>query len=222
MTSPHSYRLILLPGLGADKGLFGPQRRMFPHLEVPPWLPHHEGETLAEYAKRMSTTLDVAEPFCIGGASFGGMVAQELARHLNPAAVFLIASGRSGDCVAPHLRYFGEFAKVLPTRVFEVGQGLSRLFVEKFGQLTASQRSQFEAMLSGARPDFVRWGVRAILSWPGAGDLPMPVYHIHGQEDQLIPLDKVQPEEVVPRAGHLVNITHSAVVNRFIADRIPR
>lgn len=221
MAAPLAHRLILLPGLGADKGLFGPQRPVFPHLEVPPWPVHRDGESLADYARRMCATIDVAEPFYLGGVSFGGMVAQELARHLRPAAVFLIASGRSGRCVAPHLRYFGEFMKVLPRRTFSAGQGLSRLFVEKFGRLTAAQRAQFEAMLSDVQPSFVRWGILAILDWPGAVDLPMPVHHIHGAEDQLIPIDKVDPDEVVPGAGHLVNVTHPAVVNRFLADRLP-
>ena len=53
----------------------------------------------------------IAVPTSVGyGASFGGMIALEAARHLAapPRALFLVASGRSGDCIAPHLRYFVE------------------------------------------------------------------------------------------------------------------
>ena len=35
----NSHQLLLLPGLGADRRLFEPQRQAFPQLVVPPWIP---------------------------------------------------------------------------------------------------------------------------------------------------------------------------------------
>ena len=213
-------RLVLLPGLGADERLFDPQRAAFPGLEVPRWLPNAPGESLPDYARRMAATIVPSEHFYLGGASFGGMVALEMARLLRPAAVFLIASCRSGGAIAPHLRYFVKFASILPERVFDVGKGATPLFISKFGSLTPTQRQFFEEMLVSTQPAFVRWGIAAITEWEGVGKLPMPVHHIHGSDDELIPLASVQPDRVIPGGGHLLNVTHAEEVNAFIAERL--
>ena len=86
-------RLVLLPGLGTTGELFRPQRRAFPDLEVPPWLDPHRGESLPGYGRRMAAALAPGpSDLVLGGVSFGGMVALEMARHLPTRAVGLIAS----------------------------------------------------------------------------------------------------------------------------------
>ena len=220
MTTNDAKRLILLPGLGADARLFEPQREAIPGLEVPTWLPHRDGESLPDYARRMVDSIDPREPYYLGGTSFGGMVALEMARHLNPTAIFLIASCRSGQAIAPHLRYFVRFSNVLPERVFEPDQGATPLFIGKFGRLSITQKRFFETMLVDASPSFVRWGIAAITEWDGAGELGVPIHHIHGSADDLILLGSVQPDRVVAGGGHLLNVTHADEVNAFIAERL--
>ena len=211
-------RTIMLPGLGADARLFEPQRAVLPRLEVPPWLPHVEDETLADYGRRMAATVDPTEPFYLGGASFGGMVAQEMARHLRPRAIFLIASCRHGEAIAGHLKYFVRFADLFPERVFEAG--LSQAFASKFGTLSAQQESLLGDMFAGVSARFVRWGIAAITAWPGAGPLAAPVFHIHGSDDEWIPRKSVQPDQVIPGGGHLINLTHAAEVNAFLTSKM--
>lgn len=213
-------RLVLLPGLGADARLFDPQRAMFPEIEVPPWLPHREDESLADYARRMAATVTPSADLYLGGVSFGGMVALDMARLLQPRAVFLIASCRTGRQIAPHLRYFVTFAHMFPARAFAVGAKLSALYMRKFGHLTEEQEAFFAEMLADVQPAFVRWGIAAITAWPGPGELPMPIYHIHGSADELIPVEGVRPDQVVPGGGHLLNVTHAAEVNAFLAAHL--
>ena len=92
-----AFQLILLPGLGADHRLLEPQRRAFPQLIVPPWIPPRKNESLPDYAARMAETVTPSRdvPLVLGGVSFGGMLAYEMARHLKPDAVVLIASCRN-------------------------------------------------------------------------------------------------------------------------------
>src|SRR3954470_18150998 len=88
--------LILLSGMGADDRVFAPQREAFPQLMVPGWIaPESTDESLPSYAKRLAKRIDPGEPCFIGGASFGGFVALEMARHLQAKACFLIGSVRS-------------------------------------------------------------------------------------------------------------------------------
>lgn len=210
----------MLPGLGADARLFDSQRPVLPRLEVPLWLPHREDETLAEYGRRMAATIDPTEPFFLGGVSFGGMVAQEMARHLRPRAVLLIASARSGQAIAPHLKYFVRFAGLFPERDFAGGGGLSRVFASKFGQLEPDHEQLLEEMFADTSARFVRWGIAAITDWPGVPELGVPVHHIHGTDDEWIPIQSVQPDQVIAGGGHLINVTHADVVNAFLAERL--
>src|SRR5687767_7745630 len=87
--------LILLSGMGADERVFAPQLQAFPQLVVPKWIEPKADESLASYAARFAAGVDPKQPCFIGGASFGGFVAMEMARHLDAIAVFLIGSVRS-------------------------------------------------------------------------------------------------------------------------------
>jgi pimeloyl-ACP methyl ester carboxylesterase len=44
----------------------------------------------------------------------------------------------------------------------------------------------------------------------------VPVFHLHGDRDRLIPIEGVRPTEVLRGAGHLFPITHPAEVASFV------
>jgi pimeloyl-ACP methyl ester carboxylesterase len=209
--------LLLLPGVGADRRLFHAQRTCATHIDVIPWIaPTTPDESLPDYASRLAATIDASEPFVLGGASFGGMVALELARHLRPAAVLLIASCRSPYSLPSVYRYLNAAAQLLPAWAFTSAAARSRPIASRFGLTTHAERRLFAAMLRDTPPSFVQWACRAILGWPGAAEPDVPVHHIHGANDRIIPLRGVQPTVVVPDAGHFLNVTHPAAVNTFI------
>src|ERR1700712_4564404 len=108
MITPLPPRLILLPGLGIDERLFEPQRALRARIEVPAWLRFEVEETMEHYAQRMVETIDQSSPFFLGGVSFGGMLALEMAKYLKPQAVIAIAACRAGREVAWPFRMGGE------------------------------------------------------------------------------------------------------------------
>lgn len=73
-------------------------------------------------------------------------------------------------------------------------------------------------MLASTPLPFVRWACRAIIEWPGVAEVPMPVRHIHGDRDRIIPLHRVNADRVVAGAGHLLTLTHPDAVNDFLAS----
>jgi pimeloyl-ACP methyl ester carboxylesterase len=212
-------RLLLLPGVGADGRLFEAQRSCAADVDVIEWIePATRDESLGQYASRLAATIDTARPFVIGGASFGGMVALELARHVRPLAVILVASCRSPSLLPRHYRPLITFAQLLPAAALTSAPARCRLVTSRFGLRTRQERQLFADMLRETPPAFVQWACRAIFGWPGATDLDLPVHHIHGAGDRIIPLRSVRPDVVVPGAGHLLNVTHRAEVNAFIDD----
>lgn len=212
-------RLVLLPGLGADARLFEPQSRVFPELEVPPWIPPLPSESLASYARRLAETLPEGE-FLLGGVSFGGMIALEMARVRPPRAVVLIGSARSGRALAPWLHGLAPVARALPAAGFSAVQRLApgpTAWIEGLDRVAASL---FRTMLRDMPVSFFAWGCRAILAWGGPGEIEAPVLQIHGRRDHLLPLRLAKPDRVIEDGRHLISLTHPVDVNAFLAEAL--
>jgi pimeloyl-ACP methyl ester carboxylesterase len=209
--------LFVLSGIGGDERLFDAQRAV---RDIRPikWIPPADArEPLTQYAERLAREIQIAEPFDLGGSSFGGMISLELARHLSPQHVFLFGSCLTPDAVAPLLRALRSLAVVSPDRLLRPPRMLLPIVARWFGAITLVHADLFAQMLAATPPAFIRWAARAVFSWPGVVELPMPIHHVHGDRDRLIPVHRVRPDRVIAGAGHLLNITHSEAVNDFIA-----
>lgn len=217
-----SLPLFVLSGIGGDERLFDGQRAVRDVRPIKWVTPTDDREPLTRYAARLAREIQIAEPFDLGGSSFGGMIALELARHVSPRQVFLFGSCRSPDAVAPFLRALRPIAALSPDRLFHPPRMLQPLVARWFGASTPAHVDLFAGMLAATPPSFIRWASRAVFSWPGVLELPMPIHHVHGARDRLIPVRRVQPDHVIAGAGHLLNLTHADAVNDFITERTPR
>jgi pimeloyl-ACP methyl ester carboxylesterase len=209
--------LLLLPGLGADERLFKPQADGLPGgLWVPRCPSFEPTDTLGSFAKRLADAFPARIPQVIGGSSFGGMAALELAAILRPKAVVLIGSCTTPAAIRPFFRIAGRTASRLPVALFEPRPWLSPFLFDELRRLNPSDRRLFWEMARGVPPSFLKWGCGAILSWrPAAHDVP--VFHLHGASDRIIPVGRVAPTEIVPGGGHLLSLSHPAATTDFLA-----
>ncbi|HSW45089.1 MAG TPA: alpha/beta hydrolase [Phycisphaerae bacterium] len=209
-------RFILIPGMGADERLFGPQRAYgftFETFRLP--IPEPQDD-LPAYAARIKAMLDLTGPCVVGGVSFGGMVACELATICQARCAILIASCRDNSAIPQYYWWVDRMARIFPDFLIRHRCGASSRIMAKLEFLTDEQRELIRAMAGDIPVPFLRGAGRLILNWAGRRELPRPTYHIHGEIDRIIPLKGVQPDEVVARGGHLINLTHAEQVNRFI------
>ena len=221
--------LVFVSGLGADGRLFNPQRALPWPIKVVEWIEPLRRETLASYAERLIEQVKVEPPFFLGGVSMGGMIALEMSRWMQPEAVFLIASARSGRALRPIWRMAGLaiggaplWAGLPPAIAKPVAQFLARTTLPSRDQLTPEQLETCVQMAADASPRFVKWGCRAAVTWPGV-DLPrVAVHHIHGDQDRMMPLRRVKPDHIVRGGGHLINLTHAPEVNAYLAEKIEK
>ena len=210
-------RFILLPGMGADERLFGPQRACGFDFEVPTMPIPHPHDDMPAYAARLREILGLTGPCVVGGVSFGGMVACELAAICQARCVILIATCRDISAIPGYYWWVDKVARFLPDAVIRHRCGASSRIMSKLESLNDQQRELIRDMASNIPVPLLRGAGRMILNWAGRRQLPCPAYQIHGATDRIIPLRGVQPDEVVPRGGHLINLTHADQVNRFIA-----
>lgn len=210
--------LVLFPGLGTDDRLLVRQIERFPGLIVPPWLAHRPGDTLVEYAARLAAPLASLAPFWVGGSSFGGMLALEIAKLLSTRGVILIGSARSRMAIAPSLRIAGSGIRHLPVFAYAAVRRIAPTIARVCFSGSSDARAIGFASSPTVPSSFVKWGLGAILDWPGLPDPGVPVHHIHGDADRVIALRRVQPDRVVRGAGHLLALTHGHAVNDYIGE----
>lgn len=209
-------RFILIPGMGADARLFLPQRADGLDFEVPDFPVPAPDDDMQSYAARIRDALQLDGPCVLGGVSFGGMVACELARLCSPRCVLLIASCRSGAAIARYYRLVELFGRLLPDAVVRKRAVASSRMLAKLESLTQEQYQLIRAMSIDVPVPFIRRVGHMILNWKADPELPVSVHHIHGGKDRIISLRRVDPDEVIPDGGHLINLTHAHEVNAFI------
>ena len=190
---------------------------------MPKWIPPQPDDSIASYARRVAADLNITGPCFVGGASFGGFVAIELARHVDARACVLIGSVRSPAELPRRvraLRGLGRATRIIP---FDLICRLAGRSVDLFGFCSAPNTRRLLRQLSDADAAFLRWATRAVLTWrPDASPLPCPIYHIHGERDLVLPAACTRPDRTVRGAGHVLSMTHGDEVNEFLANHISR
>ena len=217
-TMSSTFQLILLPGVGADHRLLEPQRAAFPQLVVPPWIPPRKNESLPQYAARMAETVSPLRdvPLILGGVSFGGMVAYEMARHLKPDAVVLIASCRTRKSLWPIYSLGRWLLPLIPIQAWNVAKLLSGPVLRIKHRRSVAKRELLTAIFKQSDSRFMHWVLQAILSWEPMPLAGTPVFQIHGGRDCVIPTRRVKADVLIPNGGHLINLTHADEVNALL------
>ena len=219
---PDAPTLLLFPGLGADARTYGPQQSLPVRLEFAQWPePESATESLAHYSQRLAEAIGPREGLYVGGVSMGAMVALEAARLLNARGVFLIGGCTSGRQISPLFRSVLQMSGAMPTRFVGPALRLSPLAFLAFERLSREHRRLMTRMLREHSPTQVQWSCRAILEWECCAAPPeAPVHAIHGQDDEVVPLQNVRADRVVPGGRHMISLQEPGEVNRFIVERI--
>ncbi len=208
--------IILLPGLGLDERLFATQQSDLPNIQVPQWIRPGYWESLPEYARRLARSVDPGGPCYVGGMSFGGMVALEMSRHLDCRGCFLISSIRSREELPPWARILAPGVWLLPPRCDLIGAALGALLLWTVARSFPPRWRQFCVHLSKIRAPLMPWACRAAVRWKPTQPFPCPIYQIHGDHDPILPHQATRPDQLIPRGGHLLPLTHPFVITEFL------
>ncbi len=213
--------LILLSGMGADGRLFREQRACFENLITPDWIPHRREDTLASYAERMAGEVNPGCSCYVGGSSFGGMVALEMARHLDAKACFLIGSIRSSRQLPRRIRVLRPLAGLVPEACGGVPVVLAKALSPLGKRVLSPAANSMLGQLADTNRGFLRWASLAVLRWsPEPDGWSVPIHQIHGDRDRVLPHRLTDPDVLVSGAGHLMALTHPVPVNEFLERNI--
>jgi pimeloyl-ACP methyl ester carboxylesterase len=207
--------IYCISGLGADHTVFNRLHLPNVQLVAVPWLAPENKETLANYALRMAAQIPEAQPILLG-LSFGGLVAQEIAKQRPIKKLILLSTMQQPTGLRSLLHTYKKFPVYnwLPASMLRWVL-LRNIWV--FGKLNAKNKKALRNMIHQFSPTYYKWAFGQILNWNGKGSLEVPVCHIHGSKDWLFPIAQAKPDFAVMDAGHLMVLTHAKQVSGLIA-----
>ncbi|HEY8098599.1 MAG TPA: alpha/beta fold hydrolase, partial [Methylobacter sp.] len=103
-------RILLLTGMTPDARIFKRILPLLPGASIVPWIAPRHHETIRSYARRLAATIDDSADVVVCGVSFGGVIARELALHLDAKACVLVSSVRDPKQLPPWFRCVRHFA----------------------------------------------------------------------------------------------------------------
>ncbi|MBB5645518.1 alpha/beta fold hydrolase [Pedobacter cryoconitis] len=211
--------VYFISGLGADRRAF--RKLIFPpdfeliHLE---WISPHPNESLADYAARLALSIDTSVPFYLVGLSFGGMLATEIAKELNPVHTFLISSTTSFKGLPWYYRAAGKLRlqKLVPVSLLKKGNGIG---LKLLGAKTPEEITLLKQLVTASDPYFMKWALTCILEWRNT-ERPVNLTHIHGTADNILPFRfTTKPDIIIKGGGHFMVYANATAIIKIITSK---
>lgn len=200
--------VYFMPGMAANSLIFEyiklPENRFKMHFlewEIP-----LSDESISHYAKRLCEKIEHDSPVLIG-VSFGGIVVQEMSKHIPVRKLILISSVKD-KYELPFRMKFAKLTKaykLIPTKL--VGD-VDKLAKYAFGKMATKRVELYKKYLSVNDPAYLDWAIKQVVLWEQENPLPNTT-HIHGDKDGVFP------------CRHLSNFikvkggTHTMIINKY-------
>ena len=206
--------IYCVSGLGADERVF--QKLKFQGYQPVHicWVEPNLEESIAEYAKRLTIQIKSERPILIG-LSFGGIMAVEMAKHIDTEKVILISSTKNEREIPFYFKIFRWFPiyKILPAKLI---LWFGQLFASWFFSLeTVAERNLFKAILFDTNARFFKWAIHQVVTWKNKL-IPQNIYHIHGKSDRIFPFRFVSEDFSVENGGHFMIMSRAELVSDLI------
>lgn len=210
--------IYLFPGLDKEFPIFGRISENLAGSIIVDYPAPYLKEPLSDYARRIADSL-TANSVLIG-VSFGGILAQEVSKILNPKGCIVIASVKEPRELPPSFR----LARLIGG---DICSSLLSVIGRTFCNVPHRIRPRWIVRLnklSGSNGEWHRWALAAILNWtPSKQEFSCPILQIHGSEDTTFPSRYTKPDILIPGGRHSLPVSHpKEILNSIVLflDRI--
>jgi pimeloyl-ACP methyl ester carboxylesterase len=211
--------VYFISGLGADERAFQrlslPKEWKIKHLK---WLDVAPSDTLESYVLKFSKLIDDSEGFALVGLSFGGIMATELNKIIQPKATILLSSITTKYELPRVYKWLGivKVNRLVPSFM------LNRVFPFThwyFGTKTKEEKILLEKIIHDTPPLFLKWAINEILHWKNE-ERPANIFHIHGTKDRIFPIDKLKVDFKIENGGHFMVYSKADDVSKILMERL--
>lgn len=217
--------LYLIPGLLTNEVIYRGLRKEFDvPTKVLEFIPAHKNESIESYAKRLAEEIDTTQPFYLLGTSFGGILAQEIAKFTNPEKVILVSSAKDVSELKWFMRWncLGSVLPIIPAWLIRItfvwGFMLASLFMKSYRILR--RKPEIKEMLYSIDGKFERWVMRRFTLWKNK-TYPPDIIHIHGDKDKVFPIKNIKNSIVIKDGTHGMIVTKYKQIATIIKEKVP-
>lgn len=202
--------VYLISGLGADERVFQFfDLKGIEHCFIK-WLKPEKKETLNHYAQRLiADQIDTNKEVILIGLSFGGIVAQEIAKLIPCKQVIIVSSVKSHKEFSWQLKLASKsmIYRAVPDWLMQLGNKLTADYY--FGTTNQAESTLLHQVIKDTDPYFLRWAIAKILNWKNEG-ITTPLVHIHGTNDRIFPVKHIKKAIEIPNGGHFMIVNQAA------------
>lgn len=205
--------VYLMPGMAANSTIFKNIQLPDDQFEIHrlEWFVPDKGMTLSEYAMAMCADIKHDNPVLVG-VSFGGILVQEIARHLNVRKVIIISSVKSKKELPKRLIFakYTKIHKLLPTGLVNNVELLAKY---AFGEIVTRRLELYEQYLSIRDKYYLDWAIDQMVHW-NQDEYDPDIVHIHGDRDAVFPIQNINNCIRIEQGSHIMILNRSKWFNQ--------
>lgn len=211
--------VYFMPGMAASP-------KIFEYLKLPEdqfeihyleWLLPIDNESITDYSLRLSKSVK-HENVVLIGVSFGGVIVQEMSKHINVRKLIIISSVKSLYELPKHMQLAKVTMayKLLPTQLV----GNIDLFAKyAFGNNVTKRLELYKKYLSVNDSHYLSWAIKNMICWNQ--EVPNPnVVHIHGDIDAVFPIKNIKDCITIKNGSHIMIINKYKWFNEHLPSLI--
>ncbi|HSZ24721.1 MAG TPA: alpha/beta hydrolase [Cytophagaceae bacterium] len=210
-------KIYFISGLGADKKVFRNLIINHPFQQHIEWEIPFKNESLTSYCSRLITQIDTRSEVILVGLSFGGIIAQEIAKIIPVRKLIIVSSVKNENEMDWTLHF------IRKTKLYKLPPSLLK-FLNKytanyyFGIQSEEESLLLKKIIADTNPVFLPWANNQILHWKN--HLSQNVVHIHGTKDKIFPIKNITNCMPIEGGGHFMILNKAKEVSAFINQAI--
>jgi len=197
-----------MPGLAANPSIFDnlslPENKFELHKLF--WEIPLKNETISDYALRMTNKIK-HDNIVLLGVSFGGILVQEMSKHINLRKLFIVSSVKTKHELPKRFKVLKatKAYKLLPT---QLASNLDLLAKFSFGNLIKKRIDLYKKYLSVNNKYYLDWSIEQVINWEQDYVIPEAI-HIHGDKDHVF------PHHCITNCITVKNGTHIMIIDKY-------
>lgn len=212
--------VYLMPGMCASP-------KIFEHIKLPEpqfkihyleWIIPLANESLSAYAIRMTTFIEHTNVVLLG-VSFGGVLVQEMAKHLKVRKLIIVSSVKSNRELPKRMQAakITKAYKILPVQLVS---NIDMLAKYAFGKGIAKRIELYKKYLSVKDVNYLTWAIEQMICWDQEEVQNPEIVHIHGDNDAVFPIKYINNCTVVKNGSHIMIISKYKWFNEHLPSII--
>lgn len=200
--------IYLMPGMAASP-------KIFEYIELPKdqfevhyleWIIPLSNELISDYALRMTDFIK-HDNIVLLGVSFGGVLVQEISKHIKVRKLIIVSSIKSIHELPRHmmLAKITKAYKLVPT---QLAKNIDVLVKYAYGTKTNKRLELYKKYLSVNDSVYLSWAIKNMVNWNQEKYNP-DIIHIHGDNDMVFPVKNIS-DFIRIKEG-----THIMIINKY-------